>query len=60
MYHEMLHKKHKFYSTKKGQRVHHSSAFRKDEQKFPDSSRLEIELRKFVSKKKGWRSFFFS
>ena len=55
MYHEMLHKKHKFYS-KNGKSYHHTGAFRKDEKAFPDSKRLDGELQKVVRKKKGfWR-----
>lgn len=43
MYHEMLHKKHKF-ASKPGRQCHHSRAFREDEAKYPDASQLEQRL----------------
>jgi len=43
MYHEMLHKKHKFSSTP-GRHRHHSKAFRDDEAKFPDAKEMERRL----------------
>ena len=43
MYHELLHKKHKF-SSKHGRAIHHSKAFRIDEQKFKDAPLLEKRL----------------
>jgi len=43
MYHEMLHKKHKFASS--GSRtIHHSRQFREDEAKFKDAPMLEKQL----------------
>lgn len=51
MHHEMLHKKHKFKSSKSRTR-HHSSAFRVDEQKFPNFVQVEKELNKYVSYRK--------
>lgn len=56
MYHEMLHKKHKFRSVN-GKSYHHTSRFRKDEKAFPDSKRLEGELQKVARKKKGFLWF---
>lgn len=55
MYHEMLHKKHKFKSTP-GRHTHHSKAFRDDEAKFGDTDLLDREIGKVVRKKKffGW------
>jgi len=51
MYHEMLHKKHKF--TKKGSRsYHHTSAFKKDEKEFEDSSLIEKRLKRLLVKKR--------
>jgi len=49
MYHEMLHKHHKF-SSKNGRSCHHTKAFRDDERKFPEAERLEQEMSKFVTK----------
>lgn len=43
MYHEMLHKKHKF-ASKPGRQCHHSKAFREEEAKFPNAQQLEREL----------------
>lgn len=50
LYHELLHKKHKFTCTDKTTR-HHTKAFREDEQRFalPDA---EKKLRAFVARKK--------
>lgn len=47
LYHEMLHKKHKFSST--GNRhLHHSRAFREDEAKFENAAWCERELNTFI------------
>ncbi|MBI2565379.1 M48 family metallopeptidase [Candidatus Woesearchaeota archaeon] len=43
LYHEMLHKKHKFSSSKERSR-HHSKAFRDDEKKFQNAEYYEKEL----------------
>jgi len=54
MYHELLHKKHQ-YSAKRGRQLHHSTRFKRDEEKFPDSRNLEVELNRLVRKNKsGW------
>ena len=45
LYHEMLHKKHKFSSTP-GRQRHHSKAFRIDEAKFPNANELEKRFSK--------------
>jgi hypothetical protein len=51
MYHEMLHKKHKF--KKSGSRsYHHTSEFRKDEKSFKDSALIEKRLRKLLVRKR--------
>ncbi len=50
MYHEMLHKHHKF-SSNKCNTLHHSPEFKRDEQKFPDWQRVESELRNLASRK---------
>lgn len=54
MYHEMLHKKHKFY-TKNGRNYHHTGEFRKKEKEFEDSELMEKEIQKLV---RGKRPFF--
>lgn len=51
MYHEMLHKKHKFYSTA-ARTMHHSPAFRKDERRYKDFAAAEKELHAFIARKK--------
>ena len=58
MYHEMLHKKHKF--TKRGSRsYHHTGEFKKDERDFEDSHKIERELRKLVTRKRlSFRNMF--
>jgi len=44
MYHEMLHKKHKF-NSKGGRLYHHTSEFKSSERAFPDSELIEKRLR---------------
>lgn len=51
MYHEMLHKKHKFTSKNNSNR-YHTTEFRKDEKKFKDYNKWEKELNKIIRKKK--------
>lgn len=46
MYHEILHKKHKFY-VKGGRSYHHTSAFRKSEREFENASEVEKRLQSF-------------
>ena len=51
MYHEMLHKKHKF--TKKGSRsYHHTPKFRKDERAFENSELMEKRLKSLLVRKR--------
>jgi len=57
MYHELLHKKHKF-KTKNGRHFHHTSEFRKKEKEFPDAEEIENKLSRILSKRK-LRSWFF-
>ncbi len=58
MYHEMLHKKHKF--DVKGRRsYHHTSRFKKEEKKFEGQERVEKELKKFCRKYKRKMKFSF-
>jgi len=66
MFHEMLHKKHKFYSTKTGRSMHHSTKFRKDEKSYPDSEILEKKLQELINstrrenkRKQGFFNRFF-
>ncbi|NQV09330.1 hypothetical protein HQ529_05765 [Candidatus Woesearchaeota archaeon] len=58
MYHEMLHKKHKF-THNKGRSLHHSKKFRTDEKSYPASELLERELKKLVTKNKIKKAFGF-
>jgi hypothetical protein len=53
MYHEMLHKKHKF-STKDGRSYHHTRKFRADEKAFENPD-VEDKLKKFLARKR-WSS----
>ena len=55
MYHELLHKKHKFH-TKNGRSFHHTSKFRKKEKQF-DNPDVEKKLERFLAKKKIKRVF---
>ena len=57
MYHELLHKKHQ-YTAKGGHSRHHSTAFKRDEGKFPNAEILELELNKLVRKNKRKISWF--
>ncbi|MDA1197384.1 MAG: hypothetical protein O2779_05500 [Nanoarchaeota archaeon] len=52
MYHEMLHKKHK-YVRNKTRSHHHTKAFRDDERKFPQWNLCEGRLRR-IGQKKRW------
>lgn len=62
MYHEMLHKKHKFSSGNGRRHTNHPKVFRDDEAKYPDAIELERQLRNggafgnkvFVRKKKSY------
>lgn len=55
MYHEMLHKKHKFTSSSTGRNLHHSSAFRRDEKRFSNYSFVERRLGEFSGSKRSVR-----
>ncbi len=50
MYHEMLHKKHKFRADS-GRHCHHTPEFRKDEAKFPNAAELERRM-SYVGRRK--------
>ena len=49
MYHEMLHKKFKF-QNKNGRNLHHSSEFKKMEEKFENKDMIEMEISKLARK----------
>ncbi|MBN1156845.1 M48 family metallopeptidase [Candidatus Woesearchaeota archaeon] len=55
VYHELLHKKHKFKTTN-NRSIHHSSEFRSDEKQFDDKD-IEKKLKNFLSKQR-MRKFF--
>jgi hypothetical protein len=57
LYHEMLHKKHKF-SHKNGRSLHHSTAFRNDEAKFPRAEALDKEISRYISRAMPKHSLF--
>ncbi len=50
MYHELLHKKHKF-KAKNGRSFHHTSKFRKEEKQFENSEEMEKKVKKFLNRK---------
>lgn len=52
LYHEMLHKKHKFTHTN-GRSLHHSTAFKADEVKFPRAEELEKEIPRYLARKRN-------
>lgn len=45
MYHEMLHKKHKFSTSKGGRNLYHSTKFRKYEKQFENQDKIERKLK---------------
>jgi len=51
MYHEMLHKKHKF-TKNKSRSYHHTAAFKKDERAFDGSVLLEKRLKRLLVKER--------
>lgn len=51
MYHEMLHKKHKF-TKNKTRSYHHTKEFRKQERAFPNSQLLEKRLSRLLTKRR--------
>ena len=58
MYHELLHKKHKF-TSKNGRNYHHTSQFRKSEKQFENYEGAEKELSRFLKGKKLRSLFWF-
>ena len=58
MYHELLHKKHKFDHTKK-RHTHHSAAFKASEKEYPGHERLEKEIENMLGRKRfSFRNIF--
>ncbi|MBN2567632.1 M48 family metallopeptidase [Candidatus Woesearchaeota archaeon] len=57
MYHEMLHKKHK-YTHSRGRSLHHSAAFRRDEKAYPNQAQLERRLSRLATRRHLRRTFF--
>jgi hypothetical protein len=57
LYHELLHKKHKFYH-KNGKSFHHTHAFRTDEKKFKDAEQIEKNMKSYLRKKRLKNAFF--
>jgi hypothetical protein len=55
MYHELLHKKHKF-STKNNRSYHHTKHFREKEKAF-ENPRIEEKLKRFLANKKIRKAF---
>ncbi len=58
MYHEMLHKKHQFY-TKNGRSYYHTSKFKKQEKEFIGLKKAEAEIRSLCRKDKNKPDSFF-
>ena len=56
MYHELLHKKHKF-KSKYGRTHAHTKAFRDDEKKYPNQPILETRLGRLARQKKFFKFF---
>jgi len=57
MYHEMLHKKHKFYS-KNGRNYHHTREFKKKEKEFENSELIEKQINMLAGRKRIRKRFF--
>ncbi|MCK5282039.1 MAG: hypothetical protein KAK00_01390 [Nanoarchaeota archaeon] len=60
MYHEMLHKKHKFY-TKNGRSYHHTGEFNRQEKLFENQKQIERDISVLVRqnrRKRGFLKFF--
>ncbi|MEK6962986.1 MAG: hypothetical protein AABX70_01070 [Nanoarchaeota archaeon] len=57
LYHEMLHKKHKFHTTAQ-RSMHHSAAFKKDEKKYENALEWERKLNEYLRKKRRKKWLF--
>lgn len=55
MYHEMLHKRHKYYRATDGSHRHHTTAFRNDEKRFERFETIEQELQQYIRSISRWR-----
>ena len=58
MYHEILHKKHKFHN-KNGRTYHHTREFKEMEKKFANSDEMEERIKKLVGMKRRKRFVWF-
>jgi len=58
MYHEMLHKKHK-YHNKNGRTHHHTLEFKEMEKKFDNSAEMEIRIKELVRQRSRKRFVWF-
>jgi len=58
VYHELLHKKHKFKTTNTGRNFHHRKKFKQDEKQFKNQAEIEQKLKKLCTKTKIKRAFF--
>jgi hypothetical protein len=58
IYHELLHKKHKFKTSNTGKSMHHTNQFKKDEKQFKNQAEIEEKLKKLCRKTKIKRAFF--
>jgi hypothetical protein len=56
MYHELLHKHHKF-KQKNGRSSYHSPAFKEDERKYPDFELIEKEIQGIIRNRRKPKSF---
>lgn len=56
LYHEMLHKKHKF-THNNGRCLHHSHAFKADEARFLRAAELEKEIQKYIAGKQRYKIY---
>ena len=57
MYHEMLHKKHKF-NTKNGRSFHHTKAFLEQERQFKNQKEIEERIKHFIRQYRRNKRFF--
>ena len=59
MFHEMLHKKHRYYKTQSGKHMHHHSKFKEEERSYPQFAQVEKALQQFVSSQRRKKTLFF-
>lgn len=58
VYHEVLHKKHKF-RNKNGRNYHHTADFRRQESRYPEQEDIEKQLTKYLRRQPGIKRNFF-